>query len=181
MEQAQDRTAGVSGVARLFETEIARGRFLYHYNQAALAHEHALAGRYVLVTSLSAAQAPTVQVVRAYRQLSDIEHRFRVLKEFWHLRPVRHWTERRVRGHVAICGYASVIEALGATVLRDVDVRDPDLPDQHLTPARALHELDHLRAVTLTAGSHTINVSTRPEIGVPGGSASVHAIPHALT
>lgn len=161
--RAAQRILGDSGVARLFEVEIARGRFVYHYNPAALAHEHALAGRYVLVTSLSAAQASTAQVVRAYRQLQDIEHRFRVLKDFLHLRPVHHWTERRVRGHVAICVYASVIEALIAHALRDADLRDPDLPDQHLTPARALRELDRLRAITLHAGNHTIHAITRPD------------------
>jgi hypothetical protein len=161
--RAAQRILGDSGVARLFETEIAQGRFLYHNNQAALAHEHALAGRYVLVASLTPTPASTAQVVRAYRQLTDIEHRFRVLKDFLHLRPVRHWTERRVRGHVAICVYASVIEALIAHTLADADLHDPDLADQHLTPARALRELDRLRAVTLTAGGHTIEVTTRPD------------------
>jgi hypothetical protein len=159
--RAAQRILGDSGVARLFEVEIARGRFLYHYSQAALAHEHALAGRYVLVTSLSAAQASTAQVVRAYRQLSDIEHRFRVLKDFLHLRPVRHWTEQRVHGHIAICVYAAVIEALITQHLAAADLRDPDLPDQHLSAARALRELGRVRAVTLDAGDRHVEVITR--------------------
>lgn len=159
--RAAQRILGNSGVARLFDLEIARGRFVYHYNPAARAYEELLAGRYVLVTSLPADQASAAQVVRAYRQLADVEHRFRVLKDFLHLRPVRHWTERRVRGHVAICVYAAVIEALITRALRDADIRDPDLPDQHLTAARALRELDHIRAVTLTAGRRSIDLVTR--------------------
>ena len=74
---------------------------------------------------------------------------------------MRHWTEQRVRGHIAVCVYAAVIEALIARALAAADVRDPDLADQHLTAARALRELDRVRAVTLDAGGHTINVITR--------------------
>jgi hypothetical protein len=159
--RAAQRILGESGVTRLFDLEIERGRFLYHYNEAAFAYEKLLAGRYVLVTSLTRRQASTAAVVNAYRQLAETENRFRVLKDFLHLRPVRHWTERRVRGHVATCVYAAVIEALITAALRNADVRDPDLDDQHLTAARALRELDRVRAVTLTAGGRTIDVVTR--------------------
>ena len=42
--------------------------------------------------------------VRAqYSQLREIEHGFRVLKHTLASRPVFHWTERRVRAHLAIC------------------------------------------------------------------------------
>src|SRR5258705_3536856 len=105
-----------------------------------------LAGRYLLATSLTADQATTAHVVAAYRKLQSVEARFRVLKDFWHLRPVRHWTERRVRGHIAACVYAAVIEAVITRHLAAADVRDPDLPHQHLTATRALRELDRVRA-----------------------------------
>ena len=140
---------------------MAKGRFLYHYDEAAFVYEDLLAGRYVLATSLTLEQASAAQVVMAYRSLLEIERRFRVLKDFLHLRPVRHWTERRVRAHVAVCVYASVIEALMAQALREADVRDPDLPEQFLTPERALRELGRVRAVTLTAGQRTIDLVTR--------------------
>ena len=60
-----------------------------------------------------------------------------------------------------MCVYATVIEALIERALADADVRDPDLPDQHLSCARALRQLHRIRHVTLTAGGHTINVITR--------------------
>ena len=148
-------------MARLFDVEIAKGRFLYHYDEAAFVYEDLLAGRYVLTTSLRPDQASAAQVVMAYRSLLEIERRFRVLKDFLHLRPVRHWTERRVRAHVAVCVYATVIEVLVARALRAADVRDPDLPEQFLSPERALRELGRIRAVTLTAGERTIDVVTR--------------------
>jgi len=111
--------------------------------------------------------------VSAYQQLQQIEARFRVLKDFLHLRPVRHFTERRVRGHIAICVYASILEALIAADLHTGDVRDPDLPDQHLSSARALRELGRIRAVTLDAAGRTITVVTRRS---PSQARILHAL-----
>ena len=43
-------------------------------------------------------------MIRAhYAGLWSIEHGFRVLKNTLGIRPVFHWTERRVRAHLAIC------------------------------------------------------------------------------
>ena len=159
--RAVQRILGSGGAGRLFDVEIGPGRFIYHYNEDALAYEELLAGRYVLTTSLTAAQASTAQVVAAYRQLAGVEARFRALKDFLHLRPVRHWTEQRVRGHVAVCVYAAVIETLIGHALAEADVRDPDLTDQHLTAERALRELNRIRRVQLDANGRRIALTTR--------------------
>ena len=160
--RAAQRILGPSGVGRLFDVEIGTGRFLYHYRDEAFDYEQMLAGRYVLTTSLGPRQATAAQVVRHYRQLTHIEHRFRVLKDFLHLRPVYHWTENRVRGHIGICVLAAVIEALITRDFTDAAVQDPDLDGQTISCARALQQLDRIRAVTLNAGDRTIEVVTRP-------------------
>ena len=159
--RAAQRILGSGGVGRLFDVEIGPGRFIYHYNEDALAYEELLAGRYVLTTSLTPAQASTAQVVAAYRQLANTEARFRVLKDFLHLRPVRHWTERRVRGHIAVCVHAAVIETLINHALATADVRDPDNGHQHLSAARALRELNRIRRVQLNANANNITLTTR--------------------
>ena len=159
--RAAQRILAAPGAGRLFDVDIAEGRFTYHYNEDAHDYEELLAGRYVLTTSLKPTQASTAQIVAAYRQLAAVEARFRVLKDFLHLRPVRHWTEKRVRGHVAVCVYASVIETLISQALAAADVRDPDLNDQHLTAARALRELDRIRRVQLDANGRRITLTTR--------------------
>ena len=158
---AAQRILSSSGAARLFDTEIGPGRFLYHYNEDAHTYEQALAGRYVLTTSLTPNQADTAQVVDYYRQLQAIEARFRILKDFLRLRPVRHWTEQRVRGHVAICVYAALIETLINHALTTDDIRDPDLEDQHLTAARALRDLNRIRRHQIGAGGRRITLTTR--------------------
>ena len=159
--RAAQRILGTAGAGRLFDVEIAAGRFTCHYNEDAHTYEELLAGRYVLTTSLAPAQATTTQVAAAYRQLAGAEARFRTLKDFLHLRPVRHWTEQRVRGHVAVCVYAAVIETLIGCDLAKADIRDPDLDHQHLSAARALRELNRIRRVQLTANGHNIDLTTR--------------------
>ena len=160
--KAAQRILGSGRVGRLFDLEIGPGRFLYHYNEDNQAYEKLLAGRYVLTTSLTSAQADTAEVVACYRRLQTVETKFRVLKDFLRLRPVRHWTEKRVRGHVAVCVYAALLETLINHALTAADVRDPDLDHQHLTAARALQQLNRIRRVQLTTNNHRITLTTRP-------------------
>ena len=158
---AAQRILATVGAGRLFDTDIGPGHILYHYNEDAHAYEELLAGRYVLATSLTPTQADTAQVVGYYRQLAAVEARFRVLKDFLRLRPVRHWTEQRVRGHVAVCVYAAVVETLINQALAQADVRDPDLPNQHLTAARALRDLNRIRRHQLSVKGRRIGLTTR--------------------
>jgi transposase len=160
--RAAQKILGPSGVAGLFEVEIGKGRFLYHYNDPAHDYEEQLAGRYVLTTSLTTTEASTTRIVTAYRQLLAVENRFRTLKDFLHLRPVRHWTERRVKGHIAVCVYAAVVETLIAKALAAAGIADPDINDQDLSAQRALRELSRIRQVQITAGGRQIGLITRP-------------------
>lgn len=160
---AAQRILGPSPVSRCFTTVIGEGRFNWDYDQTALDYEERLlAGRYVLTTSLTTAQASTVDVVGHYQSLANVEHRFRVMKDFLGLRPVFHWTEQRVRGHIAICVLAAVIEAVIANDLDCAGIEDPDLEGQTVTPRRALAELNRIRIHHLTAGDRNIQVTTRP-------------------
>jgi transposase len=42
-------------------------------------------------------------VLSAYKQLYKIEHSFRTFKTFLETRPMFHWTEKRIMGHLALC------------------------------------------------------------------------------
>jgi len=78
-------------------------------------------------------------------------------------RPIHHFTEKRVRGHIALCVLATVIEAVMTRDLETHLVRDPDLKDQVLSPRRALRELERIRAVRLVgADGIPRQVITRP-------------------
>ena len=160
---AAQRILGPSPVSRCFTTSIGEGRFNWDYDQAALDYEERLlAGRYLLTTSLTTKQATTAEVVAHYQSLANVEQRFWVMKDFLGLRPVFYWTEQRVRGHIAICVLAALIETVIANNLTTAGIHDPDLRGQTITPRRALAELNQIRIHHLTAGDRDIRVTTRP-------------------
>ncbi|MCL6596985.1 MAG: hypothetical protein K6V73_12385 [Firmicutes bacterium] len=66
-----------------------------------------LDGKYVLRanTALSGEE-----IVRAYRQLYRVERASRELKGPFEMRPVYHWVDRRIRGHIVVCFLAYVLE-----------------------------------------------------------------------
>lgn len=139
---AADRILRDSGVARCFTATITAGHFVWCHDQAGLDYEERLLeGRYVVTTSLTTQQATTAEVVGHYQSLANVERRFRVLKDFLGLRPVFHWTEQRVKGHIAICVLAAVIEAVIGNTLAAAGVRDHDLPNQPISARRVLAEL----------------------------------------
>jgi len=45
----------------------------------------------------------TADILQAYKQLYKIEHCFRSFKTFLETRPMFHWTEPRILGHLALC------------------------------------------------------------------------------
>lgn len=65
-------------------------------------------GKYVLRTNC---QLDTEDVALAYKDLWRVERAFRELKSTLDLRPVYHWKDRRVRGHVMVCFLALVLES----------------------------------------------------------------------
>jgi transposase len=161
---AADRILRDSGVSRCFSTKIAHGIFTWDYDERAMDYEEKLlAGRYVITTSLEEKTASTAQVVAHYKSLQSVERRFRVLKDFLALRPVFHYTEKRVRGHVAICVLTAVIEAVMAIDLGGAKLTDPDLGDQVLSARRALRELERIRLIRFVdSNGEERQVVTRP-------------------
>ena len=61
----------------------------------------------------------TAAIGTAYKELWRVEHAFRELKTGLEMRPVRHWTPPRVRGHFGICFLALVMESTLARMLKE--------------------------------------------------------------
>lgn len=53
---------------------------------------------------------PVAEIVKRYKDLAEIERGWRTLKSSPLLRPVYHWTERRIRAHIFICVLALQLE-----------------------------------------------------------------------
>jgi hypothetical protein len=90
-------------VRKHFRVEITDTSFAFARRQEQIAAEAALDGVYVLRTSVADSELEAPEVVRAYKQLKEVERAFRTLKGPLELRPIHHRLEERVRAHVFLC------------------------------------------------------------------------------
>ena len=116
LKDAAQRARIVSKLRARLPTKVAYslrlGRYLQvkkdavSINEQAIVDDARLDGMHAVWTSLN--DVAVVQVRQYYAQLWRIEQGFRVIKHSMAIRPIFHWTERRVRAHVAICYTAFV-------------------------------------------------------------------------
>ena len=98
-------------VAKHFELEIEDGRFKYARRTEAITREAQLDGFYILRTSEPDDRLPTAEVVRSYKNLTNVERAFRSLKTVdLQIRPIRHRTETRIRSHLFLCLLSYYVE-----------------------------------------------------------------------
>jgi hypothetical protein len=76
-------------------------------DEGALKREARYDGKYVLLTDCD---LPAEEVALAYKGLWRVEAAFRELKDQLEVGPIYHWTEPRVRAHVALCFLALLLE-----------------------------------------------------------------------
>ena len=110
-------------------------------DQKALKEEARYDGKYVLRTN---SILDTDQVALAYKDLWRVERAFREIKSSLDLRPVYHWKDSRVRGHIMVCFLALVLEsALRRKLL------EKNIEVEYIYLLRDLHQL---MAVEMTIG-----------------------------
>lgn len=95
-------------------------------------------GKYVLRTNT---ELNAKEVALAYRDLWKIERAFRDLKSTIEVRPIYHWNEKRIRGHVAVCFLALVMQSTLQKLLCQAD--------KSASFSEVLRDLKKLHAVKL--------------------------------
>jgi hypothetical protein len=89
----------------------------------------------VVRTSLPPSATPAGEVVGVYKSLAEVEADFRSWKAIdLQLRPIYHWTEDRVRAHIALCLLAGYLtwhrrRALAPITFTDTERPGPTRPD----------------------------------------------------
>ncbi len=118
-------------VKKHFCLEISDGRFSYARKRARIAEEAALDGFYILRTTVSADTMASADVVRAYKQLKEVERDFRALKgRELEIRPIHHRLCHRVRAHVFLCMLALYVEWHLRQAWRELTFADEQPPEQ---------------------------------------------------
>ena len=91
-------------VKKHFDVQITDTSFTWTRKTEQIQAEAALDGIYVLRTNIGDSELQTGEVVRAYKNLEQVERAFRTLKgPELQIRPIHHHLETRVRAHVFLC------------------------------------------------------------------------------
>lgn len=93
----------IEGQAEVEKEQKTRLHLQYRLQKEALRRRKRIEGKYVLATTVEAAESDPDQIVATYKRLSEVEKGFRHLKSYLKIRPVYHWKWRRIRAHVLIC------------------------------------------------------------------------------
>ncbi len=134
-------------MAKHFVLHIDEDRFDFERNEKSIRDEAALDGIYVIRTSVPAAKMDADESVRSYKRLTGVERAFKSLKSIdLMVRPIRHYTEDRVRAHIFLCMLTYYVqrylkEALRSMLFSDDDLepkatRDPVAPAKRSRSAR---------------------------------------------
>ena len=98
-------------MAKHFAVEIGDRDLSFQRRAERIEQEARLDGIYVIRTSVPAEHLDANEAVQAYKDLARVERAFRSLKTVdLNIRPIRHWTEGRVRAHVFLCMLAYHVE-----------------------------------------------------------------------
>jgi hypothetical protein len=137
---AVGKVLGASKVAKHFRYEITEHSLAFERDDASIQAEASLDGIYVIRTNVSAETLGAEGVVQSYKDLSEVEKSFRIMKGFaLEVGPIRHQLERRVRAHIFLCMLARYVrwhmeEALAPLLLTD---HDPEEAEARRTSAVA--------------------------------------------
>jgi transposase len=114
-------------VGKHFILTITEASSSYQRDVTRIAEEAALAGIYVIRTSVPKDQLGTEEAVRAYKDLAVVERAFRSYKTVdLKVRPIYHHLAERVRAHVFLCMLAYYVEWHMRKVLAPLLFEDDD-------------------------------------------------------
>jgi hypothetical protein len=126
-------------VKKHFALEISDGHLHYQRKTEQIAEEAALDGIYIPRTSVAAEHLDAPDVVRAYKQLKEVERDFRVLKgPELEIRPIHHRLEHRVRAHVFLCMLALYLQWHLRHAWRELTFHDEHPPARPDPVAKAI-------------------------------------------
>ena len=126
------------------------GTFEYHDNITAIDNAQRTDGMCMLLTNSS--HLKPEEVALGYRTLSEVEHAFREIKNFLRIRPIYHYNNLRVRGHVFICVLAYLIEKILEQKLKQSQCT--------ISAHQALQKLKTFRMVRYSVMNTTLNKCT---------------------
>jgi len=135
------------GCERFFHVELDNaGELTFRLNTPGVRNARQREGIMILTTNSTTLSDE--EVATGYRTLWRVENAFRHIKDLVALRPIRHWKDPRVLGHVFVCVLAYTLERL-------LDIRLKDA-GQNVSAQTALQRLSTITVATLNLADRTL-------------------------
>lgn len=141
------------------------GKDLCELNHKAIAEEASKDGFFGIITNVVSMTAS--EIVTHYKQLWKIEDAFGEIKGTLKTRPIFHWTDNRIIGHLVLCFLAYLCEAHLTRLLRksheQLDKKSITrniIEERELTVFQAMDELNRVMAIPVKVRKETIWVRT---------------------
>lgn len=77
----------------------------------------------ILAISTNNTSLEVTEILSQYKQLFKIEHTFRTFKSHLEMRPMFHWTDKRIEGHICLCYIAFTL--LNYVLLKTKEAKQP--------------------------------------------------------
>jgi transposase len=149
---------------RYFDWQLRDGTIAFSEGKSQFEREKRVEGKYVIATSEKA--LGVTDAAAMHKDLTEVESRFRQLKDVLAMRPIYHQIEPRVRARIFVAALAPLVQRLLGRRLRDTGI--------DLSPAQAVQALSTIRLVTF-------RLDGQPERrGVAGGSQGARRVLRAL-
>src|SRR3989339_307656 len=123
-------------------------------DEAVIAAESRKDGFFGLVTNVPVDRMSPSDVIMAYKHLWIVEDAFGEIKGTLRARPVYHWTDQRIKGHLTMCFLAYFCEAQITKLLRQkgitlesIAIQEGTIKERPLTVVEAMRELAEVRAI----------------------------------
>jgi transposase len=181
-------------VKKHFEVTITDTSFTWTRKTEQIQAEAALDGIYVLRTNISDSELQTGEVVRAYKNLEQVERAFRTFKgPELQIRPIHHHLETRVRAHVFLCMLAYYLtwhlrQAWAPLLFKD---ETPPVQDDPVAKASRSRSAQRKAQTKRTASGETchnyksllaeLSTLTRNTIRLPGTTATFNKLAQPTT
>jgi transposase len=134
-------------------------------DEGAIAEEAKRDGYFGIITNIKGMKAE--DIVANYKTLWEVEDAFGELKGTLKARPVFHWSDDRIIGHLTLCFMAYLCEALMTKSLREkgfvldtLATAKKIIEQRPLTVVEAMRELNEVRAIPVTLRGKTTWVRT---------------------
>lgn len=124
----------------------------YELNEQKLKDDEKYDG--ILAISTNNQTLTPIQVLEQYKQLYKIEHTFRTFKSHLEIRPMFHWTDKRIKGHICLCYIAFT--------LLNYTLQKANKSGLKLTENNLRNTLDKMQVSLLQHGNEQVYIRSKP-------------------